>query len=399
MQERNSVAAYMLCALIATLPIVSAPAQAPSESWSYFTPRAVGNCQLYMGPEAQDTYTIGLTAGRSNAGEVLRVTDVAAGGPASAAGIEKGDLLWGSDAEGSAAVIDSCELLREERSGPRDLILYRQSSDQKERAKVTVHPKLRREVFPGEAQGRWKIISEFVDGGRFLAAAALARDSLGDFELRIGVYNSFQSESLLQLDESKIFLLDAQNAEFKHQPFAEWKQQVEGLIASANALAQGMESVPYVPPPPPSPPTHYHISSSVDGQYALTPIGGGTYQVNGQAQVESTVSPEYTTSEQIGQAARGIASIFEAIRVARTNKEIIKLRQRAAANAAAAEKLLADGTAAHLETIAPIAPSAKRSGAVAFIQPTNFSGSPIRAIFVVSDTSAKKEYFVRFEFQ
>jgi hypothetical protein len=351
-----------------------------------------------MGPEAQETYTIGLTAGRPKPDEALLVTDVMAGSPASAAGIQKGDLLWGSDSEGNAAVIDSCELLREERSGPGHLVFYRQSADQKEPSKLNVHPKPRREVFPGESQARWKIICEFVDGGRFLAAGALARDSLGDFELKIGIYNSFQAESLLQLDESKIFLLDAQNAEFKHQPFAEWKQQVEGLVASANALAQGMESVPYVPPPPPPPPTHYHISSSVDGRYVLTPIGAGTYQANGQAHVESTVSPEYTTNEQIGQAARGIASLFDAIRIARTNKEIKKLRQRAAANAAAAEKLLADGTAAHLETIAPIAPHAKRSGAVAFVQPTNFSGPPIRAIFVVSDTSTKKEYFVTFEF-
>jgi hypothetical protein len=376
---------------------VSLSADNPAETWNILSPIVSGNCQTTAGPETQDAYTIGIIAGVSQPGEPLRVFDVTAGGPASVAGIQNGDLLWGIDPKGSPAAIDSCELLGRELSGSTDLFLYRQSSQHQERTGVTVHPKLRRDVYPGESQMHWKIISEYVDGGRFRATGALAHGSLGDFELRLGIYN-LQSGNLLQLDESKIFLLDDQGAEFVHQPFAEWKQSLEGVIASANALAQGMESVPYVAPPLPSPPTHYHVSSSVDGTYVLTPMGGGAYQVNGQAQALSTVSPEYTPNEQIGQAARSIASIFEAIRTARTNKEISKLRQRAAANAAAAEKLLADGTASHLETIASIAPGARRTGAVAFVQPKNSSASAIKAIFVVSDTSPKKEYFVTFQF-
>jgi hypothetical protein len=172
------------------------------------------------------------------------------------------------------------------------------------------------------------MVSEFVDGGRFRITGALARGSQGDFELRLGIHN-LQTASLLQLDESKIFLLDAQGAEFAHQPFSQWKQGLESLIAQAEALAQGMDYVRYVAPPAPAP-THYHISSSADGSYVLMPIGGGAYQVNGQTQVESTVSPEYTPSEQMAQAARGIASLVEAIRTARANKEIARLRQRAA---------------------------------------------------------------------
>ena len=370
----------------------------PVETWNILSPIVSGNCQVTMGPEAQDAYTIGIIAGVPQPGEPLRVFDVTAGGPASVAGIQKGDLLWGSDSKDSPAIIGSCELLRRELSGPKDLVLYHQSSDQQEPTRVTIHPKPRREVYPGETQMFWKIVSEYVEGGRFRATGALAHGSLGDFELRLGIYN-LQTGSLLQLDESKIFLLDDQGAEFAHQPFAEWKQSLESLIASANALAQGMESIPYVAPPPPPTPTHYHVSSSADGTYVLTPMGGGAYQVNGRAQVESTVSPEYTPNEQIGQATRSIASIFEAIRTARTNKEINKLRQRAAANAAAAEKLLADGTASHLETIAPIAPGARRMGAVAFVQPKNSNASTMKAIFVVSDTSTKKEYFVTFQFQ
>ncbi len=362
------------------------------------SPIVSGNCQVTVGPETQDTYTIGIIVGVPQPGKPLRVFDVTAGGPASVAGIQKDDMLWGSSSTGAPAAIDACELLRRELSGSKDVVLYRQSADEQEPTRVTLHPKLRREVYPGESQMHWKIISEYVDGGRFRATGALARGSLGDFELRLGVYN-LQTGNLLQLDESKIFLLDDQGAEFAHQPFAEWRQSLESLIKSANALAQGMESIPYVAPPPPPPPTHYHVSSSADGTYVLTPMGGGTYQVNGQAQVESTVSPEYTPNEQIGQAARSIASIFEAIRTARTNNEINKLRQRAAANAAAAEKLLADGTASHLETIAPIAPGARRTGAVAFVQPKNSSASTMKAIFVVSDPSTKKEYFVTFQFK
>jgi len=391
---RAGILLSTLCALSAS----NLSGDNPVETWNILSPIISGNCQATAGPEAQDAYTIGVIAGISHPGEPLRVFDVTPGGPASVAGIQKGDTLWGNDSKGTPAAIDSCELLRQELSGSKDLVLYRQSSDQQEPTKVAVQPTLRREVNPGETKMLWKIISEYVEGGRFRATGALAHGSLGDFELRLGVYN-LQTGNLLQLDESKIFLLDNQGSEFAHQPFEEWKRSLESLIASANALAQGMESIPYVAPPPPPPPTHYHVSSSADGTYVLTPMGGGAYQVNGRTQVESTVSPEYTPNEQIGQAARSIASIFEAIRTARTNKEINKLRQRAAANAAAAEKLLADGTASHLETIAPIAPGARRTGAVAFVQPKNSNASTMKAIFVVSDTSTKKEYFVTFQFR
>ena len=72
----------------------------PPQTWNFLTPVALGNCQAYSGPDAQETYTIGVTAGISNAGEPLQVFDVAVGGPASAAGIQKGDALWGERFEG-----------------------------------------------------------------------------------------------------------------------------------------------------------------------------------------------------------------------------------------------------------------------------------------------------------
>jgi hypothetical protein len=385
---------FFACSLL-TVRCVSA--DNPPQTWNFLTPVALGDCQAYQGPDAQETYTIGVTAGISKAGEPLRVIDVVVGGPASNAGIQKGDALWGSDSKDSPIVIDSCELLCKEISGSNDLVLYRQSPGREEPSRVIVHPKFRRDVYPREAQMGWKLVSEFVDGGRFRVTGTLAHGSLGEFELRLSVYN-LQTGSLLQLDESKIFLLDDRGAEFAHQPFAEWKQQLESLLASSNALAQGMESIPYVAPPPPPPPTHYRISGSADGSYVLTPMGGGAYQVDGRTQIDSTVSPEYTPSEQIGQAARSIASIFDAIRIARTNKEIAKLRKRAAENAAAVENLLAAGTASHLDTTAPIAPGARRSGAIAFVGPKSLSSSTIRAIFVVNDTYAKKDYFVTFEF-
>jgi Xaa-Pro aminopeptidase len=75
--------------------------------------------------------------------------------------------------------------------------------------------------------------------------------------------------------------------------------------------------------------------------------------VTGQTEVESTVSPEYTLNEQLAPAVRGIASIVEAIRATRVNKEIARLRQHAAANADAFKNLLATGTASHLETTLP----------------------------------------------
>jgi len=128
------------------------------------------------------------------------------------------------------------------------------------------------------------------------------------------------------------------------------------------------------------------------------PIGAGAYQVNGQTQVESTVSPEYTPNEQMAQAARSIASLVEAIRTARTNKAVAQLRQRAAANAEALKGLLAAGTASHLETVAPIAPGARRTGAVAPVQPVNLNSAIVKVIFVVSDSAAKHDYFITLQF-
>jgi hypothetical protein len=397
MTIHRAVSCAVVCFLAVWPPLrIVLAADGPVETWSYLTPTTRGNCQVYHGPEALDTYTIGLTAGITKPGEPLEVMDVANGGPAASAGIQKGDSLSGSDSNGLPVVIDSCELLREELSG-KDLVLYDRHKGQTDPTRIVIHPKLLRDAFPGQAQVGWKVVSEFVDGGRFLALGALARGSQGDFELRVAIRN-FQTDSVLQLEEGKIFLVDDQGAEFSHQPFAEWKRYLESLVAQANALANGMEAIPYVPPPPPPPPTHYHISSSVDGNYLVTPMGAGVYQVSGQSQVASTVSPEYTPNEQIAQAARGIASIFDAIRTARANKEIKRLRERAASNAASLQKLLADGTASHLDTTSPVAPGARRSGAVAFVQPRNFSSSAVKAIVVINDILTHKDYFVTFEF-
>jgi hypothetical protein len=383
--------------LLLATAMLCGPVHGQGETYKMLALSATGNCQALMGPDGKDNLTIGVTTVITQTGEPLRVTSIAAGGPASNAGIQKGDLLWGSDSGNSPVLINACELLHAELSASEDLTLFHQSPGQTERTKVIVHPKPRSEVYPYEARLTWRLMAEFVDGGRFRVLASMAQGSQGDFTLKLGIDN-YSEGSLLQLDESKIFVLSDQGAEFAHQPYAEWKHQMETLVARANALAQGMESVPYTPPPPPPPPTHYQISSIADGSYVLTPMGGGAYQVNGQALVESTVSPEYTPSEQMAQAGRAIASTFDAIRIARTNKEIAKLRQRAAANAATGKQMLEEGIASHLETTTPIAPGAARVGILAFVQPKNFSPSTVKAIVVVRDSSTTKDYFVTFEF-
>lgn len=385
--------------LLVTLSLLTARilfAGQVAETWIFLAPVALGTCQSFQGPTAQGASTIGIVEGTSQSGEPLRVIEVVPGGPASIAGILPGDSLWGGDSNDLPALIDSCELLRRELSGTSDLVLFSQRTGQQEPTRIVIHPKLRRDVYPDEGRTQWRMVSEFLDGGRFRLTGALARGSQGDFELRLGIHN-LQTASLLQLDESKIFLLDEQGAEFAHQPFTQWKQELESLIAQANALAQGMDYVHYAAPQTP-PPTHYHISSSADGSYVLMPIGGGAYQVNGQTQVESTVSPEYTPNEQMAQAARGIASLVEAIRTARANKEIARLRQRAAANAEGLKSLLAAGVASHLETAAPIAPGARRTGAVAFVQPTSLNSTIVNAVVVVSDSAAKHDYFIKLQF-
>jgi len=237
--------------LLLTLSLLTArtlSAGQTAETWGFLTPVAVGNCQSFQGPTAQEAATIRLVGGISQPGEVLRVVELVPNGPASIAGIQAGDSLWSGDSNDRPAVIDSCELLRREISGTHDLVLFSRRAGQQEPTRMVIHPKLRRDVYSDEGRTQWKMVSEFVDGGRFRVTGALARGSQNDFELRLGVHN-LQTASLLQLDESKIFLLNEQGAEFAHQPFAQWRMGLESLIAQANALAQGMESLPYVPPP------------------------------------------------------------------------------------------------------------------------------------------------------
>jgi hypothetical protein len=131
----------------------------------------------------------------------------------------------------------------------------------------------------------------------------------------------------------------------------------------------------------------------------LAPQGGGSYSATGQTQFDSTITPDYTASEQIQQASRGIAALIDAIRTAKNNKEIARLRVRAAENAVAIQKLLAAGTSAHLETSAPMAPGARRSGAVAFVRPKNSDSPTVKVILVVSDPNSRSDQFIAFQFR
>jgi hypothetical protein len=165
LRSQLSRAVFLLVTLsLLTARILSAGQGA--ETWSFLTPVAVGTCQSFQGPTAQEAATIGLVGGVSQPGEALRVVELVPAGPASIAGIHLGDSLWGSDSNGRPAVIDSCELLRRELSGPSDLVLFSQRTGQQERIRTVVHPKPRRDVYPDEGHTPWKMVSEFVDGGR-----------------------------------------------------------------------------------------------------------------------------------------------------------------------------------------------------------------------------------------
>src|ERR1700756_778742 len=85
------------------------PTRAQEQTWKMLSPAPAGNCQTVYGPDGQNTYTIGAFTALTAPGEPLRVNDVTVEGPASTAGIQKGDLLWGSDTQGKPVVIDACE--------------------------------------------------------------------------------------------------------------------------------------------------------------------------------------------------------------------------------------------------------------------------------------------------
>jgi len=294
--------------------------------------------------------------------------------------------------------IDSCGLLLQERSSSTALILYAQSQGQQSPVQLTIKPKARREVYPGEAQLPVSPVSEYLSGGRIRAGATLAQGPHGNFELRISVENS-GTDSLLQLDDQKIFLLDASSNQLVQYSYAEWKRSIEGVLGEAEALAKGMEQIPYVPPPSPPLPTQYRITGTADGTYTLTPMGNNSYQLSGESRVDLTMAPEYTMGEQVAQAAGTLATIIQDIRIARANRKVKKLRHQAEGDAQALRKILAAGTAAHLDTSLPIAPSAIRAGSVEFLPSDALNPSKMKAIFVVSDASSKKDYFVTFEFR
>src|SRR6266850_1791363 len=288
--------------------------------------------------------------------------------------------------------IDSCGLLLQERSSSTALILYAQSQGQQSPVQLTIKPKARREVYPGEAQLPVSPVSEYLSGGRIRAGATLAQGPHGNFELRISVENS-GTDSLLQLDDQKIFLLDASSNQLVQYSYAEWKRSIEGVLGEAEALAKGMEQIPYVPPPSPPLPTQYRITGTADGTYTLTPMGNNSYQLSGESRVDLTMAPEYTMGEQVAQAAGTLATIIQDIRIARANRKVKKLRHQAEGDAQALRKILAAGTKGHLDTTQPIAPSAIRAGSVEFLPSEALNPSKMKAIFVVNDASSKKNYF------
>ena len=134
---RNPTSWVALLLTLLTARILSAGQV--SETWTFLTPVAVGNCQSFQGPAAQETATIGVVGGTAQPGEPLRVIEVAPASPASIAGIQAGDSLWGIDAGDGPVAIDSCELLRREVSSTRDLVLL-QPADRAARTDPNSHP-------------------------------------------------------------------------------------------------------------------------------------------------------------------------------------------------------------------------------------------------------------------
>jgi hypothetical protein len=382
---------------VLVLLAASQPAETQTNGWRYLHPVAVGNCQQTFGPDAQQDFTIGVMVALAETNGTLRVISVAPSGPAAVAGIREGDSLWGSDVNRNRISMDVCELLRGERLAS-PLILYRQAQEQVAPVQVVVQPKTRREVYPHQLQYPVNIQSEFVDGGRFWAGATLAQGPHGDYELRVTLQN-WATNTLLQLDEQKVFLLDASGNQLALYSYSTWKSYVERLIAEATALAEGMEQVPYIAPPQPPPPTHYRISGTTNSTYTLTPLGSEAYQLSGTSQTDLTMSPQYTTPELAAQAGTNIRTIIEDIRTARTNKKIKKLRERALADASALRKILAEGVAAHLDTAQPIPTRALRTGSVEFLPSTSPDSSTMRAVYVIADAASNKNYFVTFEFR
>jgi hypothetical protein len=270
MNRMKVVVLFILIALGA--PFV-APARAQESTWRYWHPIAAGPCQSLMGPLALNDRTLGLATALSKPGGPLRVTYVAPTGPAAAAKIKEGDLLWGSDSAGNPALLDSCELLASERAaGDSPLKLFRLFPGAPVAIPLTIQPRPRREVYPLEESFPTSIVSELVEGGRFQVGATLTQGPHAEFGLRVSVQN-LEPANLLQLDEQKIFLVDGYDEQLRQYTYGEWKRSIDGLIAQAKALAQGMPNLPSVPASPPPPPAQYQINGTSSGSYTLTPLG------------------------------------------------------------------------------------------------------------------------------
>ncbi len=377
-------ATLLLCVGFFTTP--NGRAQTPN--WHSFHPVSNDKCQTAFGADAQSDRTIGINVTPSKASDSLRVTFVVPDGPADVAGIRKGDLLWGTSPTGEPIPIDACQLLQQEKSNTSVLDLYHAASNEMAPARVAVKSRMRRDVSPGESRLAWNIVAQLLDGGRFETAAALSQGPEGDFELKLSVENR-TTDTLLQLDGEKTSCSTAKARSSLN--IVMWTGNIPWKRSWPKPrLLPRDESVPYVAPDATAPATHYRITGTSTGSYELTPLTGDTFNITGQSQLDYRVDPVYTPREQAGQAAGTIAAIVEDIRIARANKQIKKLRQRAAANSDTLRRLIADGTTAHFDTTAPVAPGAVRIGSVAFYSGHASDSNLIRAVYVIHDTASKR---------
>ncbi|MGA2717292.1 MAG: hypothetical protein ABSG41_29805 [Bryobacteraceae bacterium] len=227
-------------------------------------------------------------------------------------------------------------------------------------------------------------ISQLLFGRHAAIAVGLSQIPSQPQAVAVSVFITNQDAPMMQVDDSKFFVLDGQDQQLRHV-------SLEGVKYSVQSwLAQNLRAANYPPPTPPPPEHRYVITGTQNGNYTFTAMGNmgtisgsssSTYSV--QEQTDTLNQTGYMLGYTLGLAIRRFAD-------RKHNNKVLQQAQQTVSQI--------DGLYFHSES--PIIPGETRKGAVIYLTgSTRPAEGPFKVVLFLTDPASGKQEPVKFEFQ